>query len=467
MEQIGATLVHNGDNNGTGNNGREEKRYLKCYAENYRETPPALGSHPLPGFPFEWEPDQASKDSQNYSPNNPFVLENWTNRIRSGQKIGSAMEKWQEQLKEQGNEEKAKRVGRIKWRIKDCFDFSVGMDGADIATNATGGSYFRSVQRCNSRFCPRCARKAGRKSLERIFKRCDIDPETDQTPLRFLTLTMPGENGASLRQRYDRIRKALKKLYRSNLWKSKVDGSIGKIEVTKNGANWHVHAHFLLKGDFIPNADLRAEWAKALGEKVDLINYPWIEKPKKGKGAFFEMAKYIAKPVAFIGKNKSKGKECSDSKEWTNAEMIEFFEVFLGARIFMTTGEFKDPIPKKEEEEDKSETLKEIITKCPIEYESALAGHKESLSNIIFDAGIAGFSKVEVLKEFAFIFHKYEPDDTKPPDSITRWSNSPANIEKARIAKAIEWERIKIYRDELKRSRQELMEACERNGAHW
>ena len=465
-------LVHNGDNNGTENNDRQKYEFLKCYPENHETTPPELGNHPIPQFPFEWEPDEKKKDAENYSKNNPFTMENWTNRIHSGEKISSALEEWAQRLENNENTEKAKRISRLSFRVKNCFDFSVGMqDGRNLATSATGAAYFRSVERCNSRFCPRCARKAGRKSLERIFKRCSIDPETDATPLRFLTLTMPGENGASLKSRYDRIRKALKKLYRSKLWENRVNGSIGKIEVTKNGENWHVHAHFLLKGNFMPNDELRIQWAKALGEEPEKINYPWIEKPKKGKGAFFEMAKYIAKPVAFIGKNKSKNNSTSDSKEWTSDQMVEFFEVFQGARIFMTTGDFKKPPEITEEieekEQSKSDKLKEIITKCPINYEAAKNGHKESLADIIFDAGMEGFSKVEVLKEFSFIFHAYEPDDLRAPDAITKWSPDPKNIEKGRILKAIEWERRRIFKEELKRSREELAASCELNGAHW
>lgn len=461
------TLVHNGENNGTKHN-EEKNPPTWCYPPGYRTSPPALGNHPLPEFPFAWQPGPG-EEKENFSPNNPFTLENWTNRFDSAEKIAGAMEEWKKRLIEAGNAPKAEKIGRLAQRVKDCHSFSVGMENGKVAESATGGAYFRSVDRCNSRFCPRCARKAGRKSLERIFKRCNIDPETDQTPLRFLTLTMPGEDGATLRSRYDRIRKSLKKLYRSNLWKTCVKGSIGKIEVTKNGPNWHVHTHFLLKGGYLPNAELRKEWAKALGVKTEEINFPWIEKPKKGKGAFFEMAKYIAKPVAFIGKNKSKKSAYQDSKPWTNSEMVEFFEVFQGARIFMTTGEFQNPEPNEEteEKEDRGKKLKEILTRCPIEYEAALQGHTESLSNIIFDAGLAGFSKVEVLKEFAFVFHSPEPDQARAPDRITQWSIAASNIEKGRIQKAIEWERRRIFREELKRSRQELMAACEANGAHW
>ena len=170
-------LVHTGDNNGTKNNDRKKYEFLKCYPENHETTPPALGNHPIPQFPFGWEPDETKKDVENYSKNNPFTLENWTNRLRSGEKISSALEEWAQQLEKNDNTEKAKRIKRLSFRVQNCFDFSVGMqDGRNLATSATGAAYFRSVERCNSRFCPRCARKAGRKSLERIFKRCNIDP---------------------------------------------------------------------------------------------------------------------------------------------------------------------------------------------------------------------------------------------------------------------------------------------------
>ena len=72
-----------------------------------------------------------------------------------------------------------------------------------------------------------------------------------------------------------------------------------------------------------------------------------------------------------------------------------------------------------------------------------------------------------ISKEFSFIFHAYEPDDLRAPDSIKKWSPDPKNIEKGRILKAIEWERRRIFKEELKRSREELAASCELNGAHW
>jgi len=450
-------------------NNEEQRPEINCYPYGHRITPPSLGNHPIPQFPFEWEPQRDEKgEIKGLAENNPFSDKNFTHRIHSSQKIAESLQEWAQRL-ESKNPEKSKRIQRLSWRVKDCHTFSAGV-GADgkIATSPTGGGFFRAVQRCNSRFCPRCARKTGRKSLERIFKRLHIDPETDTTPLRFLTLTMPGESGSPLGQRVKRIRAALKRLYRSPIWADRVKGSIGKLEVTKNKTNWHVHAHFLLKGDYIPNKELRTAWAKALKENEDLIHYPWIEKPKPGKGAFFEMAKYIAKPVSFIGMNKSKGKEDQNSRAWTVGEMIEFFEVFQGARIFMTTGEFKG---KRDEPENpptpKEDELKEIITRCPINFDAAMEGHGESLANIIFDAGIAGFSKIEVLKKMVFLVFEPEPDDAKAPAEIVKWSSSPSMIKKAREAKAIEWERRRRFKKELKRSRIELLEACERNGAAW
>jgi hypothetical protein len=451
------------------NQTNEEQPEQSCYPMGYKSTPPTLGDHPLPQFPFEWEPERDDKGQiKGLSENNPFSERNFNNRIKSSEKIHETLLEWSERLIET-NPEKSKRINRLSFRVRDCHTFSAGIaaDGK-IATSATGGGFFRAVQRCNSRFCPRCARRTGRKSLERIFKRLHIDPETDTTPLRFLTLTMPGQPGVALHERVKRIRAALKRLYRSPIWKDRISGSIGKLEVTKKAKNWHVHAHFLIKGDYLPNKELRSAWAKALGEDENLIHYPWIEKPKPGKGAFFEMAKYIAKPVSFIGLNKSKGKKDQNSRPWTTDEMIEFYEVFQGARIFMTTGEFKG---KRDEPEEapapKDEKLKEIITRCPINFEAAINGHSESLANIIFDAGIEGFLKVDVLKEMAFMVFDPEPDEPPAPVEIVKWSPAPSMIKKAMDSKAIQWERQRRFRREIKRSRNELLTACETAGAHW
>lgn len=442
---------------------------LECYPQGYQETPPALGDYPIPQFPFEWEPEE--KDFQK---NNPFAVANFALRRKSSEKIVEGLEEWENRLKAQ-NSPKADRIRRLKWRVKDCDTLSVGMDGRKVAQNQTGAAYFKSVQRCNSRFCPRCARKAGRKALERIFVRTGIDPENCPYSLRFLTLTMPGDPGAPLKDRYDKLRKALKRLYRSKIWSEKVEGSIGKIEVTKNADNWHVHAHFLINGDYLPNKELRKAWAKALKTDEDLIHYPWIERPKKGKGAFLEIAKYIAKPVSFLGAGKSRktdsrtGAPVEGRKAWTNSEMVEFFEVFQGARIFMTTGNFKekDSAQNIEKEQSKWDKIEEIANRCPINLEAAKNGQVDAIAEIVFDAGIEGYTKTEVITKLSFMV--FEPDEltNKPPDHIKKWSPDPKRIDEARKLSAIEWERRRAFRMEIKRAREELRYICERNGMHW
>ena len=256
-------------------------------------------------------------------------------------------------------------------------------------------------------------------------------------------------------------------------------GSIGKIEVTLNRGNWHVHAHFLMAGTFINNDALKTVWAECLGEDHMHINFPWVEMCKGGKNAFFEMAKYIAKPVSIIGRAKNSKKKTmqgigEENGEWESDEIQQFFSVFASARIYTTTGalfkqspgdkkENKDDADFAESGEEENKALKEILVGCPITYESALNGHSESVQTLVNRAGDAGFSKAQVMAEFVYLNIGMDLDqqDVK----IEKWSESPRDLKEARYMQACHWERMRIYKDELKRVREELLAICEANGA--
>jgi hypothetical protein len=475
---MGDALVHNGDN--FGNEKRKNGKKTKwegelCYSQGYSETPPLLGNSPIPSFPFAWVPKKR-KGKEVFSPDNPFNTRNLSYRLKATEKVVKEMSKWSKGLEPP----KRQKFEKMAVRIERCNSFSVALndESGEVAGDPLGHPYLKSDGRCNSRFCQRCSKKNGRRALERIFKKCGIDPENPPAGLRMLTLTMPGEPGALLQDRYNRLRKALKKLYKTNLWANRVKASIGKMEVTRNGENWHTHAHFIITGDFLPNEALRTVWAECLGVDFEKINYPWIERCKGGKRAFWELAKYIAKPVSIIGRAKDsedkKKKGISETaKEWNSAAMGEYFDTFSNARIFTTTGEFK-AVPTEEkkekeiydlttEEEEKEKTLKEIITACPINYEAALNGHTESLNTIILDCELSGYTKSQVNAEFIYLNVFFEKER---PDSVhKRWTSDADKIESARRMQAIHWERMRVYREELKRARQELQDICEKTGA--
>ena len=473
-------LVHNGDNFGTEKrkNGEETKWEGEiCYSQGYSEAPPLLGNSPLPSFPSDWEPEKR-ENKEVFSPDNPFNPRNLSYRQKATEKIITEMAKWAGGLESP----KRQKFEKMAARIETCNRFSVALndESGAVAGDPLGHPYLKSDGRCNSRFCPRCSKKNGRQALERIFKKCGIDPENPPTGLRMLTLTMPGEVGDPLQDRYNRLRKSLKKLYKSHLWRNRVKASIGKIEVTRNGGNWHVHAHFIITGDFLPNEALRTIWAECLGEDFEKINFPWVEKCKGGKRAFWELAKYIAKPVSIIGRakaseNKKKKGISENSQEWCSHAMGEYFETFSNARIFTTTGKFK-AIPtenKKEkeifdftkEEEEEEKTLKEIITACPINYEAALNGHTESLETIVLDCELNGFSRAQVMQEFIYLNVFFERE--RPDSVFKRWTSDPQKIKEARKMQAVHWERMRIYKDELRRVRQELQTICEKTGAFY
>ena len=65
------------------------------------------------------------------------------------------------------------------------------------------------------------------------------------------------------------------------------------------------------------------------------------------------------------------------------------------------------------------------------------------------------FRKI-IITKLTFLVFNPDPDQYEPPDAIKRWSDSPGRINEARELSAIEWERRKMYREELKRAREEL-----------
>jgi len=452
------SLVHNGDHNDSKND------FLFCYTaqkkavkngkqrSQWRETPEKLGDSPIPEFPSNWAPAKDKKGNFTFSQKNPFNLANFNRRRAAGQKISQALKKWG--LETPGA--KGDRIRRLAQRVEKCQEIATCVTpNGDPVGGENGGAYFRS-ERCNSRFCPRCARKSSRATMRRLCERIGLEPTAPPENLRFLTLTLPGAPGVDLKTRYKTLRKGLTRLYKSKIWKSHVQASIGKVEVTLNNSNWHVHAHFLLHGDYIENEALRVVWAESLKVDYRNINLPWITNPTTGKNAVKEICKYIQKPTAYLG-NKKNG-----VSPWSDSEMIQFFDVFMGARVFFTTGSWTEKIEATKEEKQTEAKIDGLMNENPDVVAESREGCAASIENMVEKGADLDLDRAQVLTALASWFYCPSSD---PPILVGNWTMDPQSLDRSREAQALWWERNRIYRAELARARRENHDSILRDDA--
>jgi hypothetical protein len=82
---------------------------------------------------------------------------------------------------------------------------------------------------------------------------------------RHLVLTAPA-SPAPLTVQLARLRKALRRLRASRLWKASQVGGAYSVEITRNPktGRWHPHLHIVTDGTYTPQADLADQWGQAL-----------------------------------------------------------------------------------------------------------------------------------------------------------------------------------------------------------
>jgi len=126
--------------------------------------------------------------------------------------------------------------------------------------------------------------------------------------LRFITLTIRHDRRTALKAGITKLENSLDKLFKSKFWRSHVDGSITKIEVTLTVNGWHTHAHLITVGKFIPagpdyslegESNLSDEWLDITGDsKIVHVESMGETLEDLAKGISQYVAKYVAKPFA-------------------------------------------------------------------------------------------------------------------------------------------------------------------------
>lgn len=145
------------------------------------------------------------------------------------------------------------------------------------------------VDTCKFRLCRPCA--ATRAALIRD----NLTTHCKDRDLRFLTLTLKSAD-EPLRLTVARLHKHFRVLRRRILWRDRVTGGAGFVEVTRNQATqlWHVHLHCIVEGKYIPRSSLAAEWLAVTGDSY-IID---IRRPASLITLANYVTKYVTKPFA-------------------------------------------------------------------------------------------------------------------------------------------------------------------------
>ena len=164
---------------------------------------------------------------------------------------------------------KALEVADVPWRRQWAFRHCGG-DAWVQRSHEDPPRYRVQANWCRDRWCAVCATRRGNQIAARLL--ADRDPRN----LRFLTLTLrilprgvasPGEPG-SLKHALDRLQACFRRLRATELWRGAVTGGAAFIEVkwSHNSQGWHVHAHCLLEGRYMPHPKLREAWRRITGD---------------------------------------------------------------------------------------------------------------------------------------------------------------------------------------------------------
>lgn len=124
--------------------------------------------------------------------------------------------------------------------------------------------------------CPFCARRRAAKATEKAIPK--IETLLSENPhLIPVMITLTVKNGPDLKERYDHLKNAYRRLQdrRRDFFKKgvgrtefrKIQGAMASYEVTNKGKGWHPHIHmFALIDSYIDQKALSREWHEVTGD---------------------------------------------------------------------------------------------------------------------------------------------------------------------------------------------------------
>lgn len=169
---------------------------------------------------------------------------------------------------------------------------------------------------CSHRLCPTCQRARAARLSASIAREVQGWPA-----VRFLTLTL-ATSDAPLRLELQRLMSSFRELRRTRTWQRHVSAAIWTLEVTRcaKTGRWHPHLHLLLRGTFIPHAQLKTAWHRITGDSF-IVDVRMIHDRRQA-------ARYLAKYVA----------KAADLGDWPPASIRDYCRSTFNLRSHGTCG---------------------------------------------------------------------------------------------------------------------------------
>jgi len=162
-----------------------------------------------------------------------------------------------------------------------------GADAFLLQQTTDPTQYKFGLKTCRSRWCQPCQRERA------AVIQANLQPLLTSGDLRFVTLTLQsGEE--PLKLTLDRLYAAFKKLRASPLWKRTVTAGAAFTEMhhRPKQRRWHVHLHVLVRGAWIPHAELARVW-EACTAGSNIVDIRFV---RCTEAAAHYVCKYVSKP---------------------------------------------------------------------------------------------------------------------------------------------------------------------------
>lgn len=175
----------------------------------------------------------------------------------------------------------------VPFRRQDSFA-SCGNSYWLLESRSRPGVYKLTADLCHDRWCPACGR------LRADLVAGNVLAALAGKPARLVSLTVRSTDDP-LRLQLKRLYAHFRRLRSTAIWKNRILGGVGVLEITYNATTcrYHPHLHCLTHGHFLPLEDLRREWLRLTGDSFE-VDVRYVQDEQK---AAHYVTKYIAKPV--------------------------------------------------------------------------------------------------------------------------------------------------------------------------
>lgn len=194
-----------------------------------------------------------------------------------------------------------------------------GADAFLLRQKADATQYKFGLNTCRSRWCQPCQRERA------AVIRANLTPLLASARLRFVTLTLRSGD-EPLKLTLDRLYAAFKKLRATPLWKRTVTAGAAFTELhhRPEQRRWHCHLHILVRGSWIPQAELSALW-NVCTSGSPIVHIRFVHSTDN---AADYVCKYVSKPGG-----------CLHTQ--TDATLIEAVKALRGRRLLLTFGDWR------------------------------------------------------------------------------------------------------------------------------